>query len=268
MPMTSSEKPLTLEIGKKLSSSEAKAFTDEIKRRMYALWNQRVFGGEFMRALSDGKLSFETIKLFWRNWYSYPVEVNNFHLIIYQRHMGFFSRHPELIAPFVGKISDELVNPKIPGHIQVLIEQGKTFGVSRDDMVNCEVLAECRALTEFARGLLYEGSFIEWWARSLNEEMFGHWSREWRQALLGPYKFKDADLHYFQVHEEADLEEHEDGLMAHGQVARMVFQTLLRDGLTWSRPGWSPEYCCLTNADYVAMFHDGIYRHAKEAGLG
>ena len=254
-----------LEAGRKLSADEATAYTDQIIKKMYARWQERIFQGAFMRDLIAGKLPLEAIRLFWKHWYSYPVEINNFHLIIYQRHMGFFARHPELLVPFVGKISDELVNPKIPGHIQVLIEQGKTFGLSRDEMANCAVFPECRALTEFARGLVYEGSFIEWWARSLNEEMFGHWAREWRQALLGPYKFKDADLHYFQVHQEADLEEHE-GLMAHGQVTRMIFQTLLQDGLTWTRPGWSPEYCCLTNADYVAMFHDGIYKHAREEG--
>jgi pyrroloquinoline quinone (PQQ) biosynthesis protein C len=252
--------------GKRLSVKEAAAYTDAIIKKMYAHWQKKIFHGAFMRDLAAGKLPLKTIRLFWKHWYSYPVEINNFHLIIYQRHMGFFGRHPELLAPYVGKISDELVNPKIPGHIQVLIEQGKTFGVSRDEMVNCEVFAECRALTEYARGLVYEGALIEWWARSLNEEMFGHWSREWRQALLKKYNFKDADLHYFQVHEEADLGEHEEGLMGHGQVARMIFQTLLQDGLTWTRPGWSPEYCCLTNADYVALFHDGIYQHAKEEG--
>ena len=95
---------------------------------------------------------------------------------------------------------------------------------------------------------------IEWWARSLNEEMFGHWSKRWRQALLEKYKYKDTDPPYFQVPEAAHLHEHEDGLMAHGEVARRVFETLLQDGLTWFRPGWNPEYCCLTNADYVAMF--------------
>jgi pyrroloquinoline quinone (PQQ) biosynthesis protein C len=142
-----------------------------------------------------------------------------------------------LIAPYVGKISDELVNPTIPGHIQVLINQGETFDISVDEMVSCEVFAECRALTEFARGLVYEGSMIEWWARSLNEEMFGHWAMRWRRALLENYEFTDAQLHYFQVHEEADLHEHEDGLMAHGQVARMIFEAILKDGLTWHRPG-------------------------------
>ena len=264
--MTTGGQPLALEPGKKLSSGEAVAFTDALKHRMYARWNEKIFGGSFMRDLEAGKLPFETIRLFWKHWYSYPVEINNFHLIIYQRHQGIFARHRDLLAPYVGKISDELVNPSIPGHIEVLIKQGETFGVTLDEMINCEVYAECRGLTEFARGLVYEGSMIEWWARSLNEEMFGHWSKRWRQALLEQYKVKDADLHYFQVHEEADLHEHEEGLLAHGQVARMIFERLLQDGLTWSRPGWGAEYCCITNADYVALFHDGIYNHSKALG--
>jgi pyrroloquinoline quinone (PQQ) biosynthesis protein C len=253
-----------LESGRKLSPEEARGYADALVAKMYARWEERIFRAPFMTDLETGKLPMSAIRLFWKHWYSYPVEINNFHLIIYQRHMGFFSRRRELLAPYVGKISDELVNPSVPGHIQVLIKQGEVFGVSLDEMVDCEVFPECRALTEFARGLVYEGSMIEWWARSLNEEMFGHWARKWRRALLEKYGFTDAQLHYFQVHEEADLEEHEEGLMAHGQVARLIFQTLLQDGLTWSRPGWGPGYCCLTNADYVAMFHDGIYKHARE----
>jgi hypothetical protein len=65
--------PLSLEIGKKLAPDEAKAFTDELKRRMYARWNERVFGGAFMRAFEAGELPFDTIKFFWRNCYFYPV---------------------------------------------------------------------------------------------------------------------------------------------------------------------------------------------------
>lgn len=107
---------------------------------------------------------------------------------------------------------------------------------------------------------------VEWWARSLNEEMFSHWVGKWRQALLSKYGFNDAHIKFFKVHEEADLEEHEEGLMAHGQVARLVFQKILENGLTWNRQGWTQEYCCLTNAEYVGLFHDGIYKHAKEEG--
>src|SRR5512142_3506505 len=110
LPMAA-DKPIVLEPGVKLGVEEARAATDEIKRRMAARWNEKVFGGDFMRDLETGRLPLETIRLFWRHWYSYPVEINNFHLIIYQRHQGFFARHRDLIAPYVGKISDELVNP-------------------------------------------------------------------------------------------------------------------------------------------------------------
>ncbi|HVO91480.1 MAG TPA: hypothetical protein VMT22_01510, partial [Terriglobales bacterium] len=63
--------PITIEIGKKLSPAEASAFTDELKKRMYARWDETIFGGAFMRDLEAGKLPLETIKLFWRHWYSY-----------------------------------------------------------------------------------------------------------------------------------------------------------------------------------------------------
>ena len=104
-----------LEWGKKLTPEEAKAYADDLCKKMYALWQEKIFESPFMRDLVGGKLPRSTMRLFWKHWYSYPVEINNFHLIIYQRHMGFFSRHPELLGPYVGKISDELVNPTIPG---------------------------------------------------------------------------------------------------------------------------------------------------------
>ena len=52
--------PLVLEIGKRLSPGDAKAFTDEIKHRMYAHWNERIFAGAFMRDLEAGKLPMES----------------------------------------------------------------------------------------------------------------------------------------------------------------------------------------------------------------
>src|SRR5258705_12014808 len=115
------------------------------------------------------------------------------------------ARHRDLLAPYVGKISDELVNPSIPGDIQALTKQGEAFGVTVDEMINCQVFAECRALTEFASGLDYEGSMIEWWAHSLNEEMFVNWSKRWFAVLCNNYTIYDTYLHISQVHEDESL---------------------------------------------------------------
>ena len=75
----------------------------------------------------------------------------------------------------------------------MVIKQGETFKVSLDEIVNCSDYAECNVFTEYARGLLYEGTLIEWWGSSLNEVIFGHWFKKWRKALLGKYNFKDGN---------------------------------------------------------------------------
>jgi len=54
---------------------------------------------------------------------------------------------------------------------------------------------------------------------------------------------------YFSTHEEADLKEHEGGIMGHGTFRRMVLQRLLEDGMAEVRPGYSIEYCSVTSVD-------------------
>jgi hypothetical protein len=59
---------------------------------------------------------------------------------------------------------------------------------------------------------------------------------------------------YFSTHEEADLKEHEGGVMGHGTFRRMVLERLLEDGAEL-RPGYSLEYCAMTSVDlYGATF--------------
>src|SRR5690348_13554757 len=46
------QQPLTLEIGRRLSPAEAKAFTDEVKHRMYVRWNEDLWRGVHARSRS------------------------------------------------------------------------------------------------------------------------------------------------------------------------------------------------------------------------
>jgi hypothetical protein len=115
----------------------------------------------------------EAIKVFWQNWYGFVAEINNFHGVAYQRHVPFFKRHPELQKHFASHVVDEMIHPTPPGHIRIVLEQGRNFGITDDEMIEHEMLAECRAFLEYYRGVLYEGTMAEWWA-SLVEEAVGH----------------------------------------------------------------------------------------------
>ena len=248
------------DFGKKIKPAAAKTYVDQLYEEVYTRWDRKITTGEFMRDLAMGALSMDVIRLFWKNWYAFVAEINNLIGCSYQRHIWFFKQHRDLYAAFSAKVADELMTPKPPGHISVVIEQGKTFGWTEDEMVGCQMLPECRALLEWHRGLLYEGTITEWWAALADEEPIGHWSKQWREALTDKYGFQAGQTDYFRVHEEADLEVHE-GVMGHGEFNRRSLQRLLEEGLVLLRPGFTLEYCAFTSVDYLAMFFDGVYKH-------
>jgi pyrroloquinoline quinone (PQQ) biosynthesis protein C len=212
----------TLRLGDRLSREEAKDVVEELYALAAHRWDEKVDHGRFMQALRDGSLSLDAIRLFWKNWYGYVAEINNFNGVIFQRFGGWFKVHPVFLAAYSDKIADELIHPTPPGHIQIVLKQGREFGLSDDDMIYCRMLPECRALLEWARGFVYEGSMIERWTFHTIEERIGYWSRAWRRALVEQYGFSEDRVLYFRTHEEADLEEHEGGVLAHGEFNRRM----------------------------------------------
>ncbi len=256
-------KTINVTFGEKMSPEQARAQVDRLYEMVYERWDRKITRGQFMTDLQQGRLPMEAIRVFWKNWYAFVSEINNLIGCSYQRHIWFFKRHPDLLAAFSAKVADELMNPRPPGHILVVIEQGRAFGLSEEEMIECRMLPECRALLEWARGLLYEGTITEWWAFLSCEEPIGHWARQWREALVRHYGFQESQTKYFQVHEEADLEEHE-GVMGHGEFNRQCLQRLLQEGMILFRPGFDLEYCAMTSVDYLALFFDGVYRHVVE----
>ncbi|HEX9143404.1 MAG TPA: hypothetical protein VGA09_03970, partial [Candidatus Binatia bacterium] len=143
--------------GKRLSPPEADAVIAQLKSYVLGLADRWIFKGRFHRDLASGALPMEAIKIFWQNWYAFVAEINNFHGVAYQRHLPFFKRHPELQKHFANHVADEMIHPTPPGHIRIVLEQGKNFGLSESEMIDYEMLAECRAFLEYYRGVLYEG---------------------------------------------------------------------------------------------------------------
>ncbi len=252
------------EPGEKLTAAEANALLDELYKWIDDDFQARIVRGPFMSELCQGTLPREAIQLFWQNWYYFVSEINNFNGIAYQRFLGFFKRNPDLMAAYADKIADELIHPKAPGHIGVVVQQGIEFGLAEQDMLECEMLAECRAFTEWFRGVAYEGNIAEFWSSHQVEQCIGQWAALCRQALREHYGYTDAQLVYFQVHEEADLEVHEGGIIPHAEFNRITLQRLLETGEAHMRPGFSIGYCSRMTMSYFRMFLDACHAYVRQ----
>jgi pyrroloquinoline quinone (PQQ) biosynthesis protein C len=244
----------------KMKPSEAKTQVDEHYRKVAARWKERVTDAAFMQRLSSGELSRAALKLFFKNWGAYTIEINTLEAASYHKHIAFFRKHRDLMAPMAQKLADELIHPKPPGHVHVVLETAKALDIGEDEIFLSPMLAEFRAKIDFKRAILWEGTVAEFYAAGATEEQTGYWSAEFFKALTTRYGLTREQAVYFSTHEEADLKEHE-GVMGHGSFRRMVLQRLLEDGMAEVRSGYSLEYCGLTAVD----LHGVILQAALDA---
>jgi hypothetical protein len=118
----------------KMNSEEAKKFVDGIYRQVAERWRERVSSAQFMKALASGNLPKKTFRLFFKNWAAYTIEINTLEAASYHKHIHFFRKHRDLMAAMAEKLADELIHPKPPGHIHVVIETAKALGISEDEI--------------------------------------------------------------------------------------------------------------------------------------
>jgi pyrroloquinoline quinone (PQQ) biosynthesis protein C len=244
-----------------MNSVEAKAFVDEFYKKVAARWKERVTNSAFMEKLRAGTLPRAALRLFFKNWGAYTIEINTVEAASYHKHIHFFRKHRDLMAPMAQKLADELVHPKPPGHVHVVLETGRALGISEDEIFLSPMLAEFRAKIDFKRSILWEGTVAEFYAAGATEEQTGYWSADFFKALTRHCGLSAEEAIYFSTHEEADLKEHADGVMGHGSFRRLVLQRLLEDGMAEARPGYSLEYCGLTAVD----LHGVILQAALDA---
>jgi pyrroloquinoline quinone (PQQ) biosynthesis protein C len=230
-------------MSEKMSSGEAKAYVDEHYRKVARRWKERVTDAPFMSQVRSGKLPRAALRLFFQNWGSYTIEINTVEAASYHKHISFFRKHRDLMGPMAQKLADELIHPKPPGHVHVVLETAKALGISEEEVFLSPMLAEFRAKLDFKRAILWEGTVAEFYAAGATEEQTGYWSADFFKALTTHYGLTREQAVYFSTHEEADLKEHDGGIMGHGSFRRMVLQRLLEDGMAEARPGYSLEYC-------------------------
>ena len=242
-------------LGVKMAPDAAKSYVNSINKKVIQRWDERVTRGAFMSQFLEGKLPLPAIKLFFKNWGNFTVEINTLVACSYHKHIGFFKRHPDLMAPLGAKIADEFMHPKPPGHVLVMLQTAEALGLTKDEILREPMLPEARAILDFKRCLMWEGTVAEWWFAMLTEEPIGHWAASWFKTLTTKYGFSRQQAVYFSTHEEADLKEHDGGVMGHGSFNRLVMQRILEDGYADFREGYNLEYCAMAAVDLYGIMH-------------
>lgn len=243
--------------GEKLSESQAKAYVDYLYATLYKYAHEKIYKGAFMTQLREGKLPLPVMRQFFKNWGHFSLEVNALNAVSYYTHLPFFVRHFDLLGPFCAKIADELISPRAPGHVLVLLQTAEKMGLNKREMLEEPYLPAARAINDFCHKIFIDGSIVELWGLHVFEESLSMWSGQWFTALTTRYGFSKADAIYFSTHEEADMDTHklgEDGeeAMGHGAFNRTVLTRALQESIEF-RAGYSMEYCALTMVDLHAQ---------------
>jgi len=250
----------TLNLGQRMSREDAKHYVDKFYDLCLQRFDKKVMQGPFIQGLSTGQLPIEAFRIWFKNIAQFLWEINNLTACAYHRHIGFTRRHWDILTAFSDAIAEEYIDPEPPGHIKIIVDQGKLFGIPEDEMISFPIIAESRALLEWYRGLLYDGTMLEWWSAKVGEELTAVYAKAIGQALTEHYGFTQEQLVYFKVHGEADMESHKMAsgreVMGHNQLNREVMARLLQDGEVNLRPGFTPEYAGYTSIDFLAMFFD------------
>ena len=253
----------TPKLGVKMSPTAAKAFVDGLNKKIIQRWDERVTKGQFMGRFVEGKLPLSAIRLFFKNWGNFTVEINTLIAASYHKHIGFLNATRIYWACSAPRSPMNSSIRSRPGMFWSCSRPRRHWGSAKDQILREPMLPEARAILDFKRGLLWEGTVAEWWFSMLTEEPIGHWAATWFKTLTTKYGFNPQQAIYFSTHEEADLKEHDDGVMGHGSFNRIVMQRILEDGYADTREGYNLEYCATAAVDLY-----GVMPSAQRSGGG
>lgn len=134
-------------------NDQAGEYVNEHYRKVAARWRARVTDSPFMQQLRAGTLPLEVLRTFFKNWGSYTIEINTVEAASYHKHISFFRKHRDLMARMAEKLADELIHPKPPGHVHVVVETAKALGITEDEIFLTPMLAS------FAPSSISKGCF-------------------------------------------------------------------------------------------------------------
>ena len=209
-----------------------------------------------MSKFLEGTLPMSAIKLFFKNWGNFTVEINTLVSVSYHKHIGFFKRHPDLMGA-ARRQDRRRVHSS---------QAARPRAGDAPDRRSAGTDERSSAARTDATGVPRDSRFqtAAHVGRNRRRVVVFHADRRAHRSLVGPVvqnldRRNTVSLRsrpiYFSTHEEADLKEHEDGVMGHGSFNKLVMQRILEDGYADTREGYNFEYCALAAVDLYGVMH-------------
>lgn len=249
---------------RRYSPEEAQKVVDETWELALKDAFKRIWEHPFTSELDAGTLPLEVIRGFICNWYTAAQEINASSAFGF-----FFNRHlynqiPDLEEIRAEGTADEFSAPGPGGHQRTIEDVARALGISRDELINYQLIPEARAYLDNLVCILAEpgrGGGI-----NINEERLSEWFKIWSRSLVEHYGLTQADIVYFTMHSEADSRgEHFGGpvigenVLGHADGNRYVARRMLEEGLGPPEPLRVWDQIAKAGTNMFLLLLDGCY---------
>ena len=163
--------------------------------------------GRFYDDFFLGQVSLDFLKEYARQYYIFIQMTNANVTWALLNHLDLWRRYPDLYNIVAAKIGSELCDPGPGGHGRTYVKYARYLGLKDEELLHARPIPEIEF--QFNTALLYRTqSPAQTAVRWMLEAFVGYFVKRWRDTLHDRYGFPDGVLEYFDLHVQADLEEH------------------------------------------------------------
>ena len=203
--------------------------------------------GRFSEAFAQGKIPIGLLQEYSKQFYIFIQMTNSNLAWCLSGHADLWRRHPELYDIVAAKVGEELSDPGPGGHGRTYVKFARYLGLKDEDLFYAKPLPEMEARFNQRVNAYRSQRPAELAVSWMLEGFAGYSLKRQRDTLHQKYGVPDDFLEYFDIHVQADLEEH-------GPMGELLLTRLYKLGR-------------VTEEDYAGM---AIYveRHTEGAQPG
>jgi hypothetical protein len=163
--------------------------------------------GRFYEDFALGKVPIGFLQEYAKQFYIF-AQLTNAHLTwTFVNYIDLWRDHPELYDIAAAKIGEEFADPAPGGHGRTYLKYTRHLGLRDEELFVAKPIAEMESRINVTVGA-YRASPAQTAVRWMLEGFAGYHLKFWRDTLHEKYNVPDEALLYYDIHVQADLEEH------------------------------------------------------------